>query len=86
VFERKVLRRIYGPVQDNGAWRSRYNDELYTLFKQPKLTTVIKIGTPLGRSHTTHGRKRDAQATPKCKTNRKKEVGRPITRLQEKSE
>jgi hypothetical protein len=54
VFERKVLRRIYGPVQDNGAWRSRYNDELYTLFKQPKLTTVIKIGRLHWAGHIQH--------------------------------
>ncbi len=25
VFERKVLRRIYGPVNDNGQWRKLYN-------------------------------------------------------------
>jgi len=27
-FERKVLRKIYGPVVDKGVWRIRYNDEL----------------------------------------------------------
>jgi hypothetical protein len=42
-FERKVLRKIYSPVQDKGTWRSRYNDELYTLFKEPKLTTAIRL-------------------------------------------
>jgi hypothetical protein len=42
-FERKVLRKIYGPVQDKGTWRSRYNDELYKLFKEPKLTTTIRL-------------------------------------------
>jgi hypothetical protein len=43
VFERKILRRIYGPVQDKGQWRSRYNKELYNLFKEPKLSTTIRI-------------------------------------------
>jgi hypothetical protein len=28
-FERKVLRKIYGPVIDNGVWQIRYNSELY---------------------------------------------------------
>jgi hypothetical protein len=27
-FERKILRRNYGPVQDNGHWRTRHNKEL----------------------------------------------------------
>ena len=27
-FERKVLRKIYGPVVDKGVWRIRYNNEL----------------------------------------------------------
>jgi hypothetical protein len=28
VFERKILRRIYGPKYENGEWRSRMNREL----------------------------------------------------------
>jgi hypothetical protein len=43
VFERKILRRIYGPVQDKGQWRSRYNKELYDLFKEPRLSITIRI-------------------------------------------
>lgn len=41
-FERRILRRIYGPVQDNGVWRIRYNNELYNLYKDNKLTTIIR--------------------------------------------
>jgi hypothetical protein len=40
-FERKILRRIYGPVQDNGQWRIRYNKELYELYGEPDTVTCI---------------------------------------------
>jgi hypothetical protein len=42
-FERKILRRIYGPVQDNGQWRIRYSKELYELYCEPDLVTCIKL-------------------------------------------
>jgi hypothetical protein len=42
VFERKILCRIYGPVQDKGQWRSRYNKDLYDLYKEPKLSITIR--------------------------------------------
>jgi hypothetical protein len=42
-FERKLLRRIYGPVQDNGQWRIRYNKELYELCGEPDLVTCITL-------------------------------------------
>ena len=32
VFERKDLRAIFGPTNDNGEWRIKYNDELYRVF------------------------------------------------------
>jgi len=32
--ERKILRRIYGPVQENEQWRIRYNHEIYQLFAE----------------------------------------------------
>jgi hypothetical protein len=37
VFERKILLRIYGPVQDMGQWRSRYNKELYDLLYEVQI-------------------------------------------------
>ena len=30
-FERKVLKKIYGPLVDKGVWRIRYNNELCEL-------------------------------------------------------
>jgi hypothetical protein len=36
VLERKILRRIYGPVKDRDQWRCRFNKKLYDLFKEPR--------------------------------------------------
>lgn len=41
-FERKILRRIFGPVNDGGVWRRRYNLELYQLYKEHNIIGVIK--------------------------------------------
>jgi hypothetical protein len=51
VFKRKILRRICGPVQDKGQWRSRYNKELYDLFKEPKLSITIRIARLIWAGH-----------------------------------
>ncbi|GFV86507.1 SOCS box domain-containing protein [Trichonephila clavipes] len=41
-FERKALRTIFGPVKDQGCWHTRYNFELYRLYKEPQVTQVIR--------------------------------------------
>ena len=43
VFERKILRTIFGPTNDNGERRIKYNNELYTLYKECDIVTCIKI-------------------------------------------
>jgi hypothetical protein len=43
VFERRILRCIFGAVQENGVWRKRYNHELYELFNEPDIVKYIKI-------------------------------------------
>jgi len=42
-FERKILRRIYGPTQEGGCWRPRWNNELYSLYNEPNIVEDIKI-------------------------------------------
>jgi hypothetical protein len=37
MFERIIVRRIYGPVMENNVWRIRYNEELNTLLKREYL-------------------------------------------------
>ena len=43
MFERKVLRTIYGPVCFDGEWRTRYNHELYSLYKDDQVTNKIRV-------------------------------------------
>ena len=42
VFERRVLRAIYGPVKEGEEYRSRHNNELYQLFQEPDIITVLR--------------------------------------------
>ena len=43
VFERTVLRKIYGPTQNNeGTWRIKTNEELETLIKKENIVRFIK--------------------------------------------
>ena len=42
-WERKILRKIYGPTKENGQWRIKMNEELMTKYKAPDIVNVIKI-------------------------------------------
>jgi hypothetical protein len=64
IFERIILRRIYGAINEGDIWRIRYNNELYKLYSEPysqndqnRKTEVA--GTPL----------QDATAGPLQKAN-----------------
>ena len=44
VFERKILRKIYGPLRvGNGEYRRRWNDELYELYNDMDIVQRIKV-------------------------------------------
>jgi hypothetical protein len=44
VFEKRVLRRTFGPKRDEitGEWRQLYNEELNDLYFSPSFVRVIK--------------------------------------------
>jgi hypothetical protein len=42
-FERTIVRRIYGPVQDKGHCRPRWNSEICNLYKVLNIVVDIKI-------------------------------------------
>ena len=42
LFERKVLRCIFGAKQENETWPKRYNYELYETFNESNIANYIK--------------------------------------------
>ena len=42
-WERKILRRLYGPVVEQGMWRIRTNQEVRELYKDQDKIADIKI-------------------------------------------
>jgi hypothetical protein len=47
IFERRILRKIYGSIKDNNAWISMYNHKLYQLYNENNYVWYIEVaGTP----------------------------------------
>jgi len=42
VFEREILRRIFGPTKENQIWRIKTNEELDKLIKHTNIVNCIK--------------------------------------------
>ena len=67
-FETKVLRRIYGPVKENGIWHIRCTSEIYKLYDETEITKLIKTSRIrwLGQEGDLHksGRKKESWTTP----------------------
>ena len=47
IFERKVYKRILGPVYDNKKenWRILSNKEIYAIVKKPTITETIRLNS-----------------------------------------
>jgi len=43
VFERKILRRIFGPTKENQIWRIKTNEELDILIKHKNVVNYITL-------------------------------------------
>jgi hypothetical protein len=43
IWERNILRKIYGQTKKNGQWRIKTDAELITKYKSQVIATVIKI-------------------------------------------
>lgn len=42
IFENKILRRIYGPIFEEGIWRIRTNREIRNLYRRPDIVAVVR--------------------------------------------
>jgi hypothetical protein len=42
-WERKILRKIYGPKNEQGVLRIRSNIEIQYMYKSPDIVTEIKV-------------------------------------------
>lgn len=80
-FERKILRKIYGPIQEEGQWRKRYNFEIKALYDEPDIIKHIKCKRLrwLGHVHRM-GKKRTPKQLMNGKPEGKRKVGRPRNR------
>jgi hypothetical protein len=43
LFEKKVLRCIFGAKQEKEIWRKRHNYELYEIFNNSNIVNYIKV-------------------------------------------
>lgn len=68
-WERKILRRIYGGINENGVWRTRTNQELRALYQEPDIVTEIKTGRLRWAGHV--------QRLPETSTTKKIFTGGP---------
>jgi hypothetical protein len=42
VFERKILRKVFGPTYKNGSWRINTNEELDKLIKHENIINFTR--------------------------------------------
>jgi hypothetical protein len=42
-WERKILRKIYGPIKDQNDWSIPANDELLAPYRKPNTVQTIKV-------------------------------------------
>ena len=76
-FERKILRRIYGPTHERGCWPPRWDNELYNLYKEPNIVEDIKIRRLEWAGHII---RMEEERIPKKVLNRYFHTTRPVER------
>ena len=83
MFEKRVLRRIFGPKRDEvtGKWRKLHNEELHDVYCSPNIVRMIKSRRMRWAGHVVHmGEKRDVYRVLVGKSKRKSPLGRPKRR------
>jgi hypothetical protein len=85
VLERKILRKIFGPVKDmfSGEWRIRKNDELETLFHKPSILETIKNRRLIWAGHAWRSQNPLIRMVLEENPNGKRPLGRPRRRWED---
>jgi hypothetical protein len=81
VFERKILRKIFGPKNENDIWRRKTNQELDEIIKHKNTTNFIRAQrlSWLGHIERMQGT-RTVKAIHCWKPMSRRPIGRPKTR------
>jgi hypothetical protein len=81
VFERKILRKIFGPNNENGIWRIKTNQELDDIIKHKNIINFIRAQrlSWLGHIERMQGT-RMVKAIYSWKPMSRRPIGRPKTR------
>jgi hypothetical protein len=72
VFERKILRKIFGPNNENGIWHINTNQELDEIIKQEHNKLHPSTKTELARSHRKGARYENGKGNILLETHLKK--------------
>jgi hypothetical protein len=82
VFEKRVLRRIFGPKRkEDGWWRKLHNDELHSMYSSPNIVRVTKSRKMRWAAHVARMREgRGVYRVLVWKPEGKRQLGRPRRR------
>jgi hypothetical protein len=79
VFEKRVLRRIFGPKRDEvtGGWRKLHNEDLHNLYSSPSIIRMIKSRRMRREGHVARtGERKNAHGILVGKSEGKRPVGK----------
>jgi hypothetical protein len=86
VFEKRVLRRIFGPRRDEvtGEWRELHNEELHHFYSSPDIIRQVKSRRMRWAGHVARmGEERKAYKVLVGRPEGKRPFGRPRRRLED---
>ncbi|GFY17019.1 uncharacterized protein TNCV_1087961 [Trichonephila clavipes] len=69
IYKRKILKFIFGGVQENGTWRRRSNLELYRSYKKSDIVNFMKIRVKWAGRVIRMNEDRSTKKSLKCPTN-----------------
>ena len=87
IFERKIIRRIYGPLEELGSWRRRTNKEVEELLEQEDIVRFIKAQRLRWLGHVERmSEVRTAKRLYKARMTGRRNQGRPRNRWKDEVE